>query len=55
MANKADGTSDHVERLRGQWAKEAPDIDTSPMTILGRAYRLSNLVRPSIEDTFARF
>lgn len=55
MGYGTDGTGDHVERLRGQWASEAPDIDTSPMTILGRAYRLSNLVRPSIEATFARF
>lgn len=46
---------DHVERLRGQWARELPDLDTSAMSILGRAYRLSNLVRPSIEATFASF
>lgn len=55
MGNRTGDASDHVERLRGQWAREAADIDTSPMTILGRAYRLSNLVRPSIEATFARF
>lgn len=46
---------DHVERLRGQWARELPDLDTSAMSVLGRAYRLSNLVRPSIEATFASF
>lgn len=46
---------DHVDRLRGQWAKELPDLDTGPMAILGRAYRLANLVRPSIEATFAHF
>lgn len=46
---------DHVDRLRAQWALELPDLDTEPMTILGRAYRLSNLVRPSIEETFASF
>jgi len=47
--------SDHVDRLRGQWALELPDLDTEPMAILGRAFRLSNLVRPSIEATFADF
>ncbi|MBD9647161.1 MarR family transcriptional regulator [Ensifer sp. ENS09] len=47
--------SDHVDRLRAQWDRELPDLDTEPMTILGRAYRLSNLVRPSIEETFASF
>ena len=49
----ADG--DHVDRLRRQWAHELPDLDTEPMAILGRAYRLSNLVRGSIEATFAGF
>ncbi|WP_454849617.1 MarR family winged helix-turn-helix transcriptional regulator [Rhizobium binxianense] len=47
--------ADHVDRLRAQWEKELPDLDTEPMSILGRAYRLSNLVRPSIEATFAEF
>ena len=37
---------DHVDRLRRQWAVELPDLDTEPMAILGRAFRLSNLVRP---------
>lgn len=46
---------DHVDRLRRQWEKELPDLDTEPMAILGRAYRLSNLVRPGIEATFAEF
>ncbi|MBY8916087.1 MarR family transcriptional regulator [Nitratireductor rhodophyticola] len=46
---------DHVDRLRAQWARELPDLDTSPMSILGRIYRLSMLVRPGIEETFAAF
>ncbi len=47
--------SDHVDRLRRQWARELPDLDTGAMAVLGRAFRLSNLVRPSIEATFAGF
>lgn len=46
---------DHVDRLRRQWAKELPDLDTEPMAILGRALRLTNMVRPSIEATFAAY
>ena len=46
---------DHVDRLRRQWAKEVPDLDTEPMAVLGRAMRLSNMVRPSIEATFAGY
>jgi DNA-binding MarR family transcriptional regulator len=53
--NETIGAGDHVDRLQRQWARELPDLDTEPMTILGRAYRLSNLVRPSIEATFASF
>lgn len=52
---EAGQAGDHVDRLRAQWARELPDLDTSPMAILGRIYRLSNLVRPSIEATFAGF
>lgn len=47
--------SDHVERARAQWAEELPDLDTTPMAVLGRAYRLTRLVAPSIEATFAAF
>jgi DNA-binding MarR family transcriptional regulator len=46
---------DHVDRLRAQWERELPDLDTEPMAILGRAIRLSSLVRTSIEATFAGF
>jgi DNA-binding MarR family transcriptional regulator len=48
-------TGDHVDRLRLQWVRELPDVDTEPMTIFGRAKRLSNLVGPSIEQTFSAF
>jgi len=54
-AQDANPKEDHVDRRRLQWARELPDLDTEPMAILGRAYRLSNLVRPSIEATFASF
>lgn len=46
---------DHVDRLRAQWARELPDLDTHPMAVLGRIWRISNLVRPGIEATFAAF
>ena len=46
---------DHVDRLRAQWASELPDLDTEPMGILGRASRLTNLHRASMEEMFGRF
>lgn len=53
--SKEGAVEDHVDRLRAQWACELPDLDTEPMAILGRAKRLTNLVAPSIEETFAKF
>lgn len=55
MAEQGGLRGDHVDRLRGQWARELPDLDTAPMAILGRALRVTNMVRPSIEATFAGF
>lgn len=51
--NRDGVTEDHVDRLRRLWARELPDLNTEPMAILGRAFRLGNMVRPSIEATFA--
>ncbi|CDZ30311.1 MarR family winged helix-turn-helix transcriptional regulator [Neorhizobium galegae] len=48
-------TQDHIDRARAQWARQLPDLDTGPMEVLGRIYRLSRLVTPSIEATFASF
>lgn len=44
---------DHVDRLRGQWARELPGLDTQPMAILARARRLTLLASPGIEAIFA--
>ncbi|AZO76283.1 MarR family transcriptional regulator [Bosea sp. Tri-39] len=53
--NQEGAAEDHVDRLRRLWARELPDLNTEPMAILGRAFRLGNMVRPSIEATFAGF
>jgi len=53
--NQEGAAEDHVDRLRRQWALELPGLNTEPMAILGRAFRLGNMVRPSIEATFAGF
>ena len=46
-------TSDHIDRLQAQWARELPDIDTRGMEILGRARRIVLSSRPAIEAVFA--
>ncbi len=32
---------DHVDRIQRQWAAERPEIDTSPMGVIGRLHRLA--------------
>ncbi|AKQ63697.1 Transcriptional regulator, MarR family [Myxococcus hansupus] len=44
---------DHVDRLRAQWARELPDVDTQGMEVLGRARRITLRVRPPIEAVFS--
>ena len=45
--------SDQIDVLRGQWNRELPDLDTSPMAILGRIRRIAILVSPAIEGALA--
>ena len=46
--------ADHIDRLRAQWARELPDLDTRGMEVLGRARRIVLRSRPPIEAVFAR-
>lgn len=49
--------SDHdgVDDRRDQWARELPEVDTRGMNILGRAHRITLLVRPRIEAVFTSY
>lgn len=44
---------DGVDDRREQWARELPDVDTRGMAVLGRARRLTLLVRPRIDAVLA--
>lgn len=46
--------TDHIDRLRAQWARELPDLDTEGMAIIGRARWITLKLRPEIEAVFAR-
>jgi DNA-binding MarR family transcriptional regulator len=46
---------DHVASLRASWARERPDVDTEGMAILGRARRITLLLRARIEAVFKKF
>ncbi|MEJ3654309.1 MarR family transcriptional regulator [Actinomycetes bacterium KLBMP 9759] len=44
---------DHVDHILEQWRTERPDLDTSPMGVIGRLSRLSRLVDAALGETFA--
>jgi DNA-binding MarR family transcriptional regulator len=46
--------ADHVDRLRAQWKRELPDLDTEAIEVVGRARRITLALRPDIEAVFAR-
>jgi DNA-binding MarR family transcriptional regulator len=46
---------DTVDRITGQWRQVRPDLDVSPIEIIGRISRLSRLTDRRLEENFARF
>ena len=48
------GVPDTVDRILAQWARERPDLDCSPMGIIGRISQLQREVNLAQRSTFAR-
>ena len=46
---------DAVDRIVGQWNAVRPDLDSSPIGVIGRASRLSRLIDRRLAENFARF
>ncbi|MFD7831761.1 MarR family winged helix-turn-helix transcriptional regulator [Kitasatospora sp. NPDC059803] len=44
--------ADHVDRVVAQWAAERPDLDVSPMEVIGRLKRLYRLMDAELNRTF---
>lgn len=43
---------DHVDRLLVQWQHQRPDLDCSPMGVVGRLSRMSRIIDKEINKTF---
>jgi len=43
-----------MDKIRAQWAKQRPDIDTEPMALIGRIIRLSAHLSSEMSKTFAK-
>ena len=46
---------DAVDAITGQWNRERPDLDTLPMALFGRIYRLSRLMGDRMEKEYQRY
>jgi DNA-binding MarR family transcriptional regulator len=44
---------DHVHHVLEQWRREAPELDRSPMGVVGRISRLAQLLQDELEPVFA--
>lgn len=45
--------TDHVDLVLGQWAGQRPDLDVSPMAVIGRISRLARLLDTELRKVFA--
>lgn len=45
---------DVVDRIIGQWNRERPDVDVSPLAVIGRISRLSRLIDVVLAENYAR-
>jgi DNA-binding MarR family transcriptional regulator len=46
---------DSVDRIVSQWDTVRPDVDSSPIHVIGRVSRLSRLVDRRLAESFARY
>jgi DNA-binding MarR family transcriptional regulator len=44
---------DHVDRVRAQWARERPDLDTQPVAVIARLGRAARFVDQGLAEFFA--
>jgi DNA-binding MarR family transcriptional regulator len=45
--------ADHVDLILAQWSEQRPDLDASPMAVMGRLKRLTQLVDGELGRNFA--
>ena len=49
-----DQPPDQVDRIRAQWAAERPDVDTTPMAVVGRVSRVARALERRLDTVYAR-
>ncbi|MCX5378323.1 MarR family winged helix-turn-helix transcriptional regulator [Streptomyces sp. NBC_00091] len=51
---KKDAEKDAVDAITAQWAVVRPDLDTAPMAVFGRIYRISKGMGDAVERAYNR-
>ncbi|NHA66733.1 MarR family winged helix-turn-helix transcriptional regulator [Phycicoccus flavus] len=46
---------DHVSHVHEQWRTERPDLDTSPVLVIGRIHRIAAALTPELTAVYARY
>jgi DNA-binding MarR family transcriptional regulator len=46
---------DHVQTVHKQWRTERPDLDTSPVLVIGRIHRIAAALTPELTAVHVRF
>lgn len=45
---------DHVATVVEQWSAERPDLDVSPLLVIGRIHRIGQALTPELVEVYAR-
>lgn len=53
MVTDSAQVADHVDGILEQWGRERPDVDASPMGIIGRVHRLADILHAHLRPVFA--
>ncbi|MFD8784573.1 MarR family winged helix-turn-helix transcriptional regulator [Kitasatospora sp. NPDC059599] len=51
----AAGHGDHVARIQAQWRRERPDLDVSPLAVIGRLHRLADRLTAELTLVYQRY
>ncbi|MEU0657853.1 MarR family transcriptional regulator [Streptomyces lavendulocolor] len=55
MTSATPAPQDPVDAITAQWAVVRPDLETVPMAVFGRIYRLSSAIGARMDKAYARF
>src|SRR3954468_12664293 len=53
MGETSSEEHDAVDRILAQWARERPELDTGPMSVVGRLHRAADLLAAGVRPVFA--